>query len=700
MRAFVRTSVAVPVTAVADPAENAARTVALWQQAHDDGCALVVFPELGLSSYTARDLFFDDSMAAAVDDALASLVLASASLSPLALVGAPLRTPRGLYNVAFAIQGGRLLGCIPKSYLPNYREFEEKRWFREGREVEPGSMCTVLGQTVPFGTDLLLWGRDHVDDGGAVRDDVVVGVEVCEDYWVQVPPSALLVGAGASIICNLSASNFTVGKADLRRLLGQSQSDRGKCAYLYVAAGPGESSTDLAFDADAFVCENGSLVAESKRFSREAQLVTVDVDVELLRHERMQTMSFGDCAAEHPITVRRLPFVLPSSRSAHRPQGLRRVVAPHPFIPKDPATLATRAWEIFEIQTNALTTRLQALTTATWKPKLVLGISGGLDSTQAALVAAVALDMCGRPRSDLIGVTMPGLGTSAGTKDNAVALAEALGATVRTISVADMSRVVLGAVEHPAAIVDDESKAGAHDVIGSVEALIDRVRAHPELGDATLENVQARLRTLVLMTIANQAGGLVVGTGDLSEKALGWATYSGDHISMYDVNAGVPKTLIQFVIRWVANERVSTWTSGDSAQLKRTLFSILDTPISPELLPTDADGSIAHLTEERIGPYELHDFYLFHLVRHGRRPSRILDLAKHAFGGRYDDDTLARWLTVFLKRFFSNQFKRSCTADAPKVGLVALSPRGDWRMPSDARVNAWLDDVARWRASS
>lgn len=690
MRGFVRTSVAVPVVAVADPAENARRSRALWQQAHDEGTAVVVFPELGLSAYTARDLFFDDTLAGAIDDALEMLVEASRTLAPLALFGLPLRTPRGLYNVAVAIQGGHVLGVVPKSYLPNYREFEEKRWFREGREVEPGCTCTVLGQRVPFGPDLVFSARDHDTDGGGLRDDVVVGVEICEDYWVQVPPSSKLVGAGASIICNLSASNFTIGKADLRRLLAESQSDRGKCAYLYVAAGPGESSTDLAFDADAFICENGALLAQSQRFARTPQLVTVDIDVELLRHERLQTTSFGDCAVENPITVRRLPFVLPAVSSSRR---LMRAVAAHPFIPKDPQTLATRAWEIFEIQTNALATRMQALTTSTpqgqWSPKLVLGISGGLDSTQAALVAAAALDLCGRPRSDLIAVTMPGLGTSSFTKDNAVKLGEALGATVRTVSIADMSRVVLGAVGHPAASVDDAT-------VDSVAALIERVRHDPRLGDPSLENVQARLRTLVLMTIANQQGGLVVGTGDLSEKALGWSTYNGDHISMYDVNAGVPKTLIQFVIKWVANERVSLWTSGDAAALRAILFSILDTPISPELLPTDTDGQIAHLTEERIGPYELHDFFLFHFVRHGRRPGRILDLARVAFAGRYDDDTLKKWLTTFVRRFFTHQFKRSCTADGPKVGLVALSPRGDWRMPSDARVQAWLDDIACW----
>ena len=353
MRGFVRTSVAVPVVAVADPAENARRTLALWQQAHDDGVALVVFPELGLSSYTARDLFFDDTMTRAVETALASLVDASKALAPLALVGMPLRTPLGLYNVAVAIQAGRVLGCVPKSYLPNYREFEEKRWFREGREVPAGAVCTVLGRAdVPFGPDLVLCASDHADDGGGIRDDVMVGVEVCEDYWVQIPPSARLVGAGASIIANLSASNFTVGKADLRRLLAQSQSDRGKCAYLYVAAGPGESSTDLAFDADAFVCENGSILAESTRFARTPQLVTVDVDVDMLRHERVQTTSFGDCAMHNPIVVRRLPFVLPKrstthqrrsrpSRPTHRvrhtsaPSALRSVREPQPSPPPD-----------------------------------------------------------------------------------------------------------------------------------------------------------------------------------------------------------------------------------------------------------------------------------------------------------------------------------------------------------------------------
>jgi NAD+ synthase (glutamine-hydrolysing) len=679
MRGFARVSVAVPVVAVAAPTANAAGLSPLWAAAHDAGSAVVVFPELCLPGYTARDLFFDRTLQHAAADALASLVQQSRAWAPLGLLGTVLPTSTGLYNVAVAVQRGRILGVVPKCFLPNYREFEEKRWFREGREVPAGATCRIAGvDGVPFGLDLLFRAQG--------QPDIAIGVEVCEDLWVQVPPSSRLVGAGATIIANLSASNFTIGKADLRRLLAQAQSDRGKCAYLYVAAGPGESSTDLAFDADAFVCENGALLAQSRRFARDRQLLTVDIDVEQLVRERQVSSSFGDCAQQNPVDVRCVDF------DVQTPRGLVRDVPAHPFIPRDQQTLATRAWEIFEIQTNALATRMQAMSTPPsstgpgWSPRLVLGVSGGLDSTHAALVAATALDLCGRPRSDLVAVTMPGLGTSSTTKDNAVLLAESLGATVRTISVAEMSRVVLEAIGHPAATATT-----------SVEELIARVRADKRLGDPTLENVQARLRTLVLMTIANQTGGMVVGTGDLSEKALGWATYSGDHISMYDVNAGVPKTLIQFVIRWVANERVTTWTGdasrGNAEQLRTTLFSILDTPISPELLPTDADGKIAHLTEAAIGPYELHDFYLFHFVRHGRTPTRILDLALHAFGARYTLADHQKWLRVFLTRFFSNQFKRSCTADAPKVGMVALSPRGDWRMPSDARVADWLADV-------
>jgi len=496
-----------------------------------------------------------------------------------------------------------------------------------------------------------------------------------EQALTWVPPSSYQVSAGATVVCNLSASNFTIGKAELRRMLACSASDRGKCAYVYVAAGPGESSTDVSFDADAFICENGNTLVESRRFQRSGQLIVQDIDLELLAYERRSTTTFGDCARETAPAFRTVMF------ESQEPEGLVREVSKTPFLPKDPATLANRCWEMFEIQSNALATRMAAI----GKPKLILGVSGGLDSTQAALVAAAALDLQGQPRSDLICITMPGFGTSDGTKENAESLSRSLGATFSDVSISDASRTVLEAVNHEVT-----------DAVNNVEQLLDRLRAHPELGDVTLENVQARLRTLLLMTLANQNGGLVVGTGDLSEKALGWSTYAGDHIAMYDVNAGVPKTLIQFVIRWVANERASTWS--DSDVLRTTLFDILDTPISPELLPADADGQIAQLTEEKIGPYELHDFFLYHLVRHGARPSRILDLARTAFDeNQYDDETLKRWISVFIRRFFMHQFKRSCTADGPKVGAVALSPRGDWRMPSDAKPDSWLDDVASWQ---
>ena len=686
MRGFARIAAAVPHGRVADVGHNRARTLALWREADAAGANVVVFPELGLSGYTVRDLALDTTLLDACEEALLGLAAEGAALAPLAIVGLPLRvapgpagpagpgaassvSAGGLFNAAAVLQGGRVLGVVPKSYLPNYREFEEARWFRPGTEVPPGAGCRLGGGTVPFGTDLLFAGT---------LPDLVVGVEICEDLWVQSPPGADLASAGASVLCNLSGSPFTVGKAELRRNLAASLSDRGKCAYVYVAAGPGESSTDLAFDGDAFVCENGRVLAESRRFLRKDQLVVQDVDLESLAFERRSTTTFGDCARVRLRPHRHVPF------AATEPEGLVRDVSPSPFLPKDPATLATRCWEIFEIQSNALATRMAALGEGERSPTLVLGVSGGLDSTQAALVAAAALDLAGRPRTELLCVTMPGFGTSAGTRSNAETLALALGATFREIGIAEASRSVLGAVDHPAA-----------DDVEDVEALVARLRTRPELGDVTLENVQARLRTLVLMTLANDTGGIVVGTGDLSEKALGWSTYAGDHIAMYDVNAGIPKTLIQFVIRWVANERAATWS--DSETLRETLFAILDTPISPELLPADADGRIAQLTEETLGPYELHDFFLYHFVRHGARSGRLLDLARVAFPeGRYDDATLVRWLRKFAWRFFTQQFKRSCTADGPKVGSVALSPRADWRMPSDARPDAWLAGIDAW----
>ncbi len=667
MKGYARIAAAVPSAAVADVDANRKNILSMWREA-DAACAnVVVFPELSLSGYSIRDLCMNTTLLDACEASLALLIEEGAGLEPMAIVGLPLRYKQGLFNVAAVIHQSKLLGVVPKAYLPNYREFEEARWFRTGFDVPADALINVERFQAPFGLDLLFQSNLR---------ELTVGIEICEDMWVQTPPSSYQVSNGATIICNLSASNFTIGKAELRRLLARSMSDRGKCAYVYVAAGPGESSTDLSFDADAFICENGNLLCESKRFARTGQLIVQDIDLELLAFERRSTNTFGDCANQHQSSTRTVQF------TSRQTQGLVRTVSKTPFLPRDPKTLSNRCWEMFEIQSNALATRMAAI----GKPKLVLGVSGGLDSTHAALVAAAALDLRKQPRTDLVCITMPGFGTSDGTRSNAEALAVALGASFSEVSISDASRTVLEAIDHPAT-----------SNVGTVEQLIDQLRQHPELGDVTLENVQARLRTLLLMTIANQQGGLVVGTGDLSEKALGWSTYAGDHIAMYDVNAGVPKTLIQFVIRWVANERASNWSDNES--LRETLFAILDTPISPELLPADADGQIAQLTEERIGPYELHDFFLYHFVRHGARPARILDLARVAFDkGQYDDDVLKKWLTVFVKRFFMHQFKRSCTADGPKVGSVALSPRGDWRMPSDAKPDNWLADIASWRA--
>ncbi|HEX2172429.1 MAG TPA: NAD(+) synthase [Dehalococcoidia bacterium] len=676
---FVRIAAAVPRVRVADFKFNREETLALWQRAHDEGCAVVYFPELGLSAYTAGDLHMDHHLLRSVRESLADLLAAGRQrgLRPLAFVGMPLFVHPGIYNVAVAIQGGRILGVVPKSYLPNYREFYEQRQFREGRELDEGTEIELCGQRVPFGTDILFVAEN--------QPDVLVGVEVCEDGWVHLSPNAFQSSAGAIICGNLSASNFTIGKGELRHRLCWKASDPGKCAYVYTAAGPGESSADLAFDAHALIYEDGRCLAESKRFARESQLITADVDIELLLHERFSTGSFAACASEHLYDFRHVEF---TAHAPAVPGPLRRSIDRHPFVPKDPATLATRCWEVFEIQTNSLMTRLQSI----GSNELVLGLSGGRDSTVAALACVSALDQLGASRTSLHCVSMPGFGTSEHTRTASRELAEALGASFEEEDIREEALLVMRAQGHPAAVGYDEwlAREGREH---SQETLGGYLAAHPEFGDVEFENVQARIRTLRLMTKANRHRGVVIGTGDLSEKALGWATYSGDHIAMYDLNAGIPKTLIDFIIRWVANEQTSQWTAGDPARLREILFDILAAPISPELVPLGAEGKIAQLSESKIGPYELHDFFLYWLIRHGTRPRRILRLAEAAFVGAYTTDEIAKWLTIFYQRFFSNQWKRDCTADGSKVGTVALSPRGDWRMPSDAVVTAWIEDI-------
>lgn len=676
---FVRVAAAIPRVRVTDFAYNRDQTLDLWQQAHEAGCAVVFFPELGLSSYTAGDLHLDRRLQAAVLESLDVLRHEGGrrDLRPLAFVGLPLFVHPGLYNVAVALQGDRILGVVPKCYLPNYREFYEQRQFREGREVAPGQTIALLGQTVPFGLDLLFQAEN--------QPELIVGVEICEDGWVHLSPNAFQASAGAIVLGNLSASNFTLGKAELRHHLSWKASDPGKCAYVYTAAGPGESSADLAFDAHAMIYENGRCLAESRRFSRESQLIVADVDLELLIHERLSTGSFGSCSTANARPFRRVPFV---AHAPAAPVRLRRPVERHPFVPKDPATLATRCWEVFEIQTSALITRLEHLGT----DQLVLGLSGGRDSTLAALACAAALDQLGRPRTALHCLSLPGFGTSEHTRAASAGLARALGADFAEEDIREECLLILEEQEHPAAVGYARWRR-ERGLPRSLETFETYLADHRELGDVEFENVQARVRTLRLMTRANRYRGIVVGTGDLSEKALGWSTYAGDHIAMYDINAGIPKTLVEFIIRWVATEQADHWTAGDGAELRTVLFDILAAPITPELLPLGADRQITQLSESKIGPYELHDFFLYWVVRHGARPRRVLTLAELAFEGTYRPEELRHWLIVFYQRFFSNQWKRDCTADGPKVGTVALSPRGDWRMPSDAVVQGWIAEL-------
>ena len=677
---FVRVAAAVPKVRVTDFAYNREQTLELWQQAHDDGAAVVYFPELGLSAYTAGDLHLDRGLQHAVLDSLAFLLDEGRrrQLRTLAFIGMPLFQHPGMYNVAVAIQEGRILGVVPKGYLPNYREFYEQRQFREGRELPNGSAIDLLGQIVPFGMDIL-FTADNLDG-------LMVGVEICEDGWVQLSPNAFQTSAGATVCGNLSASDFTVGKSELRHRLSWKASDPGKCAYVYTAAGPGESSADLTFDADAMIYENGRCLAESNRFSRDPQLLAADIDLEMLLHERASTGSFGSCAMSN---LRPFRHVLFSAHTPAAPVRLRRSVARHPFVPSDPATLATRCWEVFQTQTSALIKRLQYLGTE----HLVLGLSGGRDSTLAALACARALDELNSPRTSLHCLSMPGFGTSSNTRSASARLARALGADFEEEDIRDECLLVLEAQHHPTAVEYRrwlKGRPASEQTPGTFESYLAQ---YGESADVEFENVQARVRTLRLMTKANRFGGVVIGTGDLSEKALGWSTYAGDHIAMYDLNAGIPKTLVDFIIRWVATDQAEHW-KGEADALREALFAILAAPISPELLPLGAEGQIAQLSEDRIGPYELHDFFLYWVVRHGTRPRRLLLLAREAFGDAYSGDELRRWLIVFYQRFFSSQWKRDCTADGPKVGTVALSPRGDWRMPSDAVVTAWIDEIA------
>ncbi|QLJ05774.1 NAD(+) synthase [Streptomyces sp. NEAU-sy36] len=665
---FARVAACTGHTVIADPGANAEAVLRQARRCAEEGVAVAVFPEMVLCGYSIEDLLLQDPLLDAVEAALREVVAGSADLLPVLVVGAPLRHRNRVYNCAVVVHRGRILGVAPKSYPPNYREFYERRQIAAGDD-ERGGTIRIDGADVPFGVDLLFTAEDV--------PGLVLHAEICEDMWVPVPPSAEAALAGATVLANLSGSPITVGRAEDRKLLCRSASSRCLAAYVYAAAGLGESTTDLSWDGQTMIYENGVLLAESDRFPLGDQFATADVDLDLLQQERRRMGSFDDNRRTHAARTadfRTVSFRLDPPVGADL--GLRRRVERFPFVPADPDRLALDCYEAYNIQVEGLQQRLAAI----GGPKVVIGVSGGLDSTHALIVAARAMDRAGRPRSDILAFTLPGFATSDHTKDNAHRLMRALGVTAAELDITPTARLMLQEMGHPFA-------------------------AGEPVYDVTFENVQAGLRTDYLFRLANQRGGIVLGTGDLSELALGWSTYGvGDQMSHYNVNSGVPKTLIQHLIRWVIGSGQFDEETG------AILAAILDTEISPELVP----GEEMQSTESKIGPYALHDFTLFHVLRYGFRPSKIAFLAWHAWHDTasgafppgfpeakrvaYDLTEIVRWLEVFCRRFFAfAQFKRSAMPNGPKVSAGgSLSPRGDWRAPSDGNARVWLADLARF----
>ncbi|MDZ7884848.1 MAG: NAD(+) synthase [Mycobacterium sp.] len=665
---FVRVAACTHHTTLADPAANAESVLRLARECHDEAVGLAVFPELTLSGYSIEDILLQDTLLDAVEESLVTVVEASADLLPVLVIGAPLRHRNRVYNTAVVIHRGAVLGVIPKSYLPNYREFYEKRQLAAGDDID--GMIRLDGVDVPFGPNLLFAATD--------LPDFVLHVEICEDMWVPVPPSAQAALAGATVLANLSGSPITIGRADDRKLLARSASSRCLAAYVYAAAGEGESTTDLSWDGQTMIYENGVLLAESERFPKGERRSVADVDTGLLRAERLRMGSFDDNARHYRVAgdaFRTIEFTLnPPSGDI----GLRRLVERFPFVPSDATRLQQDCYEAYSIQVAGLEQRLRALNF----PKVVIGVSGGLDSTHALIVAARAMDREGRPRSDILAFTMPGFATGDRTKANAIALSRALGVTFAEIDIRETAQLMLTEMDHP---------------FGRGEKVY----------DVTFENVQAGLRTDYLFRLANQRGGIVLGTGDLSELALGWSTYGvGDQMSHYNVNGGVPKTLIQHLIRWV----ISSGQFEDAVD--EVLQSVLDTEITPELVPAGEDEEVQS-SEAKVGPYVLQDFSLFQVLRYGFGPAKVAFLAWHAWHDaerghwplgypldkrpQYSLAEIRHWLTVFAQRYYSfSQFKRSALPNGPKVSAGgALSPRGDWRAPSDMSARIWLDEIER-----
>ncbi len=633
---FVKVAAAVPQVKVADCEWNAQQIESLIAQADGKGVEVICFPELCVTGYTCADLFQQQLLLDSCEMALFHLLDITRSLNIISIIGVPLKLNTMLLNAAIVVQKGKILGAVPKSFIPNYKEFYEKRWFTSGANIE--GVTTLCAQTINVSRNTIF----HTNDCS-------FGIEICEDLWAPVPPSSTLAVEGADIIFNLSATNEVVSKHNYLTSLLSQQSARCICGYVYSSCGFGESTQDLVFAGNGMIFENGRLLAEGERFCMKEQMVISEIDVEYIRSTRQANITFADsqASAPHANEVDAVSF-----DSWNELPSLTRRIDPSPFVPKG-ALLDERCEEIFAIQVAGLAKRISHINSKS----LIIGVSGGLDSTLALLVCTKTMDKLKRSRKEVIAITMPGFGTTDRTYNNALSLMNSLGVTVREISIQD------ACIQH---FKDIGHNAAEHDV--------------------TYENSQARERTQILMDVANKEGGIVVGTGDLSELALGWATYNGDHMSNYGVNCSIPKTLVKHLVTWVAN------TSVDD-QSRATLLDIVDTPISPELIPADENGQIKQKTEDLVGPYELHDFFLYNFMRNGFRPAKIYFLAQNAFKGTYDDDTIMKWLKTFYRRFFSQQFKRSCLPDGPKVGNVSLSPRGDWRMPSDACVSEWLKDL-------
>ena len=647
---FVRVAACVPEHRVAHVDFNTQKTIELAQQAAQQGARIAVFPELGITGYTAADLFYQSHLLQAARQALVQIAEALMNVPLLTVVGVPLEIDGRIYNCAVALNGGAVLGVVPKQYLPTTQEYYEKRWFTSALSMHPSLSQVHIGHSqAPFGTNILFQLSD--------APECKVGIEICEDLWAVNPPSGDLALAGATIILNPSASDELLGKADYRRELVRSQSARCLSAYVYAGSGPGESTTDVVFGGHALIAENGGLLAESDRFNFESHLILADVDVDRLNHERRSnsSFSFGGALVKEMCVLGTHQIEEPHALSTNLESriSLRRPLIKTPFVPANKAQREANCREIFAIQSTALAKRLRH----TGTQRVTIGLSGGLDSTLALLVILKAYEKLNLPLSGIYAITMPGFGTTVRTKSNAVKLAELLGVSLQTISIADAVRQHFKDIGH-----DMED----HNVV--------------------FENAQARERTQILMDVANEVGGFVVGTGDLSELALGWMTFNADHMSMYHVNAGVPKTLVRYIIEWAADSEFS----GDVSIVLR---DIADTPITPELLPLDDQGNLQQQTEETIGPYVLHDFFLYQIIRNGFAPRKVFFLAQQVFAGEYADAVLLKWLRNFYKRFWANQFKRSVMPDGPKVGSVALSPRGDWRMASDASVALWMKEI-------